>query len=51
MLHVMEENGLVRVRASGTLDSSDYDRFVPFDPTEIRSAEAWARACKENGET
>ncbi|MGV2497661.1 STAS/SEC14 domain-containing protein [Pelagerythrobacter aerophilus] len=30
MLDVAEENGLVRVRAGGTLESSDYDRLVPL---------------------
>lgn len=25
-----EEDGLIRIRASGTLESSDYDRFVPL---------------------
>ncbi len=29
MLQMSEENGLVWIRAGGTLDSSDYDRFVP----------------------
>jgi hypothetical protein len=29
MLELAEESGLVRIRAGGALDSSDYDRFVP----------------------
>ena len=29
MLEITEDNGLVRIQAGGTLDSSDYDRFVP----------------------
>ena len=29
MLEMTEENGLVRIRAGGTLEASDYDRFVP----------------------
>tara|TARA_R110002049_G_scaffold72267_2_gene186441 strand:+ start:3875 stop:4255 length:381 start_codon:yes stop_codon:yes gene_type:complete len=30
MLEAVEENGLIRIRASGTLKSSDFDRFVPL---------------------
>ena len=30
MLEIEEENGLIRVKAGGTLESSDYDRFVPL---------------------
>lgn len=30
MLDAAEENGLVRIKASGTLKSSDVDRFVPL---------------------
>jgi hypothetical protein len=30
MLEIADENGLVRVRAGGTLDSSDYDHFAPL---------------------
>lgn len=29
MLKIDEENGLLRIRASGQLESSDYDDFVP----------------------
>lgn len=29
MLEMTEEIGLVRIRAGGTLEASDYDRFVP----------------------
>lgn len=29
MLQVVEENGLIRVTAGGTLESADYDRFIP----------------------
>ncbi|WP_431470156.1 STAS/SEC14 domain-containing protein [Sphingosinithalassobacter sp. LHW66-3] len=30
MLEIEEENGLIRIKAGGTLESSDYDRFVPL---------------------
>lgn len=30
MLEAAEENGLVRIRASGRLESSDFERFVPL---------------------
>lgn len=30
MLEIEEENGLIRVKAGGTLESSDYDGFVPL---------------------
>ena len=30
MLKIDDEKGLVRIRAGGTLDGSDYDRFVPL---------------------
>lgn len=30
MLEIADESGLVRIRVGGTLDSSDYDRFVPL---------------------
>jgi hypothetical protein len=30
VLEIEEENGLIRVKAGGTLESSDYDRFVPL---------------------
>lgn len=30
MLEIEGENGLVRIKAGGTLESSDYDRFVPL---------------------
>jgi hypothetical protein len=37
MLNIAEENGLVLIRAGGTLDSSDYDRFVPqFESIAMR---------------
>ena len=29
MLKVVEDDGLVRIKAGGTLDSTDYDEFVP----------------------
>ncbi|BBC71649.1 STAS/SEC14 domain-containing protein [Erythrobacter sp. LQ02-29] len=29
MLEIAEDDGLVRIRASGTLAGSDFDRFVP----------------------
>lgn len=29
MLEIAEESGLIRIWAGGTLESSDYDRFVP----------------------
>ena len=29
MLNVVEDDGLVRIKAGGTLDSTDYDEFVP----------------------
>ena len=30
MLTAIEDNGLLLIRADGTLSDSDYDRFVPF---------------------
>lgn len=30
MLEIVEENGLIRVRGRGALESSDYERFVPL---------------------
>lgn len=30
MLRAEEENGLVRIKAGGKLESSDYDRLVPL---------------------
>tara|TARA_R110000782_G_scaffold34487_3_gene82367 strand:+ start:85 stop:465 length:381 start_codon:yes stop_codon:yes gene_type:complete len=30
MLEAGEENGVIRIRASGTLESADFDRFVPL---------------------
>ena len=37
MLEMTEENGLVRIRVQGTLEASDYHRFVPqFERIESR---------------
>lgn len=53
LARLTEEDGLIRIRAGGTLDGSDYDRFVLqleriaemkfFEPSERQSAERWVR--------
>ncbi|GGD45640.1 STAS/SEC14 domain-containing protein [Erythrobacter arachoides] len=41
MLDIVEGNGLIRVRAGATLESSDYDRFVPlFERIAVRKRRA-----------
>ena len=30
MLEIADENGLIRIMVGGTLDGSDYDRFLPL---------------------
>ncbi len=30
MLDMVDEKGLIRTRASGTLESADFERFIPW---------------------